>query len=27
MYELKAVLADDASLKPWEKLKLLSGEE
>jgi excinuclease ABC subunit B len=27
MYELKAVLADDESLKPWEKLKLLSGEE
>ena len=27
MYELKAILADDESLKPWEKLKLLAGEE
>ncbi len=27
MYELKAVLAQDESLKPWEKIKLLSGEE
>ncbi len=27
MYELKAFLADDAGLKPWEKIKLLSGEE
>ncbi|MFH1524119.1 MAG: UvrB/UvrC motif-containing protein, partial [Chloroflexota bacterium] len=27
MYELKSVLADDASLKPWERIKLLSGDE
>jgi excinuclease ABC subunit B len=27
MYELKSVLADDASLKPWERIKLLAGEE
>jgi excinuclease ABC subunit B len=27
MYELKAILADDENLKPWERLKLLSGEE
>ena len=27
MYELKSILADDESLKPWERLKLLSGEE
>ncbi|MBI4730619.1 MAG: excinuclease ABC subunit UvrB [Chloroflexi bacterium] len=27
MYELKALLAGDESLKPWEKIKLLSGEE
>jgi len=27
MYELRAFLADDASLKPWEKIKLLAGEE
>jgi excinuclease ABC subunit B len=27
MYELKSVLADDASLKPWERIKLLIGEE
>jgi excinuclease ABC subunit B len=27
MYELKSVLADDESLKPWERIKLLSGEE
>ncbi len=27
MYELKSLLASDESLKPWEKLKLLSGEE
>jgi len=27
MYELKSVLADDASLKPWEKIKILTGEE
>jgi excinuclease ABC subunit B len=27
MYELKTVLADDASLKPWERIKLLTGDE
>ncbi len=27
MYELRAILADDEKLKPWERLKLLSGEE
>ncbi len=26
LYELKALLADDKNLKPWEKLKLLAGE-
>jgi len=26
MYELKSILADDESLKPWERLKLLAGE-
>jgi excinuclease ABC subunit B len=27
MYELKSVLADDETLKPWERIKLLAGEE
>jgi excinuclease ABC subunit B len=27
MYELKSVLADDESLKPWERIKLLTGED
>ena len=27
MYELKSILADDENLKPWERLKLLAGEE
>jgi excinuclease ABC subunit B len=27
MFELKAILAEDESLKPWERIKLLSGEE
>ncbi len=27
MYELKAILADEADLKPWERIKLLTGEE
>jgi excinuclease ABC subunit B len=27
MYELKAILADEAQLKPWERIKLLVGEE
>jgi excinuclease ABC subunit B len=26
MYELKGVLADDEKLKPWERIKLLTGE-
>ena len=27
MYGFKAILADDESLKPWERIKLLVGEE
>ena len=27
LYELKGILADDSNLKPWERIKLLSGEE
>jgi excinuclease ABC subunit B len=27
MYELKALIANDGNLKPWERLKLLSGDE
>jgi excinuclease ABC subunit B len=27
MYELKSLLADDEKLKPWERIKLLTGEE
>jgi excinuclease ABC subunit B len=27
MYELKAILAEEAGLKPWERIKLLTGEE
>ncbi len=27
MYELKTLLAEDESLKPWERIKLLMGEE
>ena len=27
MYELKSLLAEDENLKPWERIKLLSGEE
>ncbi len=27
MYELRALLADDPSLKPWERIKLVAGEE
>ncbi len=27
MYELKALLADDEKLKPWERIKLLAGEQ
>ncbi|WKZ42167.1 MAG: excinuclease ABC subunit UvrB [Anaerolineales bacterium] len=27
LYELKSLLAEDESLKPWERIKLLSGDE
>jgi excinuclease ABC subunit B len=27
LYQLKNLLAEDESLKPWERIKLLSGEE
>jgi excinuclease ABC subunit B len=27
MYELKALMAEDEKLKPWERIKLLAGEE
>jgi excinuclease ABC subunit B len=27
MYELRSILAEDESLKPWERIKLLAGEE
>jgi excinuclease ABC subunit B len=27
MYELKTLLAEDETLKPWERIKLLAGEE
>src|SRR5512136_3011813 len=27
MFELRSILADDETLKPWERLKLLAGEE
>ncbi len=27
MYELRNILADDAKLKPWERIKLVAGEE
>jgi hypothetical protein len=27
LYELKNLLAEDESLKPWERIKLLTGEE
>jgi excinuclease ABC subunit B len=27
MYELRKVMADDASLKPWERIKLLAGDD
>ena len=27
MYQLRALLAEESSLKPWEKIRLLSGEE
>jgi excinuclease ABC subunit B len=27
IYDLKSLLAEDESLKPWERIKLLMGEE
>jgi len=27
MYQLKSLMAEDESLKPWERIKLLAGEE
>jgi excinuclease ABC subunit B len=27
LYELKGLMAEDTSLKPWQRIKLLSGEE
>jgi excinuclease ABC subunit B len=27
MYELRVMLAEESNLKPWEKIRLLSGEE
>jgi excinuclease ABC subunit B len=27
MYELKTLMAEDENLKPWERIKLLAGEE
>jgi excinuclease ABC subunit B len=27
LYELKAILADETELKPWERLKLLTGQD
>ena len=27
IYELRTILAEDDSLKPWEKIKILAGEE
>ena len=27
MYDLKTLLAEDESLKPWERIKLLAGEK
>jgi excinuclease ABC subunit B len=27
MYELRTLLAEDEKLKPWERIKLLAGEE
>jgi excinuclease ABC subunit B len=27
MYQLKNLMAEDESLKPWERIKLLTGEE
>ena len=27
LYQLKSLLAEDENLKPWERIKLLTGEE
>ncbi len=27
IYELRSVLAEESNAKPWEKIRLLSGEE
>jgi len=27
MYELKTILAEEENLKPWERIKLMAGEE
>jgi excinuclease ABC subunit B len=27
MYELRAILAEESQVKPWEKIRLLAGEE
>jgi hypothetical protein len=27
IYELKTLMAEDESLKPWERIKLMIGEE
>jgi excinuclease ABC subunit B len=27
MYELKTILAEEGNLKPWERIKLMVGEE
>jgi excinuclease ABC subunit B len=27
IFELRAILADESNLKPWEKVRLLAGEE
>jgi excinuclease ABC subunit B len=27
LYDLKSLLAEDEGLKPWERIKLMAGEE
>jgi excinuclease ABC subunit B len=27
IYELRKIMADDEALKPWERIKLMTGEE
>ena len=27
MYELRAILSENANLKPWERIKLMVGDE